>query len=290
MPCIASHADFQRTVEELYLLKCSLLSGESLTFEESTDGDAAIWSKCLDSYPEQLEAEGHDYPLPATPCFRIVLDGGRFWIDVQYPALHSTVVLPIVTVKGDDITRSEQQRWQNIIEEQMAEVRGSEFPTYELIATYLLPRLHSDAGASRLHSTDNHCRDVVFPSIVTAPPMRYYYHALLTSHHLISPTKRKNMQQWSSQLRVSGFAKVGYPGCVYCEGEQEDVEEFVANVKAMQWLALRVRFVEALPEGLEEGRRGWVELEKVGEVVEEMRRLGRECFVVEMGIGSAGQK
>ena len=28
--------------------------------------------------------------------------------------------------------------------------------------------------------------------------------------------------------------------------------------------------------------------EKVGEVVDEMRRLGRERFVVEMGIGSAG--
>ena len=32
----------------------------------------------------------------------------------------------------------------------------------------------------------------------------------------------------------------------------------------------------------------WAEFEKVGEVVEEMGRLGREQFVVEMGIGSAG--
>ena len=38
------------------------------------------------------------------------------------------------------------------------------------------------------------------------------------------------------------------------------------------------------------GRRRWVELEKVGEVMEEMRRLGREKYVVEMGIGSAGTK
>jgi hypothetical protein len=126
----------------------------------------------------------------------------------------------------------------------------------------------------------------------TASPATVY-HALLTSHHLISPTKRKNLQQWSSQLRISGFAKVGYPGCIYCEGIQEDVEEFVANIKNMQWLALRVRFVEPLPETLktcEVNKRQWIELEKVGEVVEEMKRLDRESFVVEMGIGSAGQK
>ncbi|KAG1738668.1 uncharacterized protein EDB91DRAFT_1054485, partial [Suillus paluster] len=43
-------------------------------------------------------------------------------------------------------------------------------------------------------------------------------------------------------LSISGFAKVGYPGIIYTEGAQENVEEFVANVKSMQWLALRVRF------------------------------------------------
>ncbi|EKM61812.1 uncharacterized protein PHACADRAFT_56794, partial [Phanerochaete carnosa HHB-10118-sp] len=62
------------------------------------------------------------------------------------------------------------------------------------------------------------------------------YHALLTSHHLISPTKRRNMQQWSAQLHVSGFAKVGYPSVIYCEGSQDQIEQFIANIKAMQWL------------------------------------------------------
>lgn len=104
------------------------------------------------------------------------------------------------------------------------------------------------------------------------------------------------MQQWSSQLNITGFAKVGYPGIVYCEGLQDQVEQFVANVKAMQWLALRVRFIEPAPEassaasGNECSRGRWMELVKVGEVVEEMKRLGREKYVVEMGIGSAGTK
>ena len=98
-----------------------------------------------------------------------------------------------------------------------------------------------------------------------------------------------------------GFAKVGHPGVIYAEGaHRAAVEDFVARVRGMQWLALRLRFVEALPGDDGDGgskrtggerstRHGeWKEFEKVGEVVDEMRRLGRERFVVEMGIGSAG--
>lgn len=59
----------------------------------------------------------------------------------------------------------------------------------------------------------------------------------------------------------------------------------------MQWLALRVRFLEELPDELTvPSSPGWTEFQKVGEVVEEMRKLGREQFIVEMGIGSAGTK
>lgn len=118
------------------------------------------------------------------------------------------------------------------------------------------------------------------------------YHALLTSHHLISPNKRRSLQSWSASLLIAGFAKVGYPGVIYAQGQRENVEEFVANIKAMQWLALKVRFIEPL-EGepvVSAPEKRWNEFQKVGEVVEEMRRIGREQFIVEMGIGSAGTK
>jgi len=61
----------------------------------------------------------------------------------------------------------------------------------------------------------------------------------------------------------------------------------VDNVKGMQWLGLKVRFVEQLDHP-NMTRRRWIEFQKVGEVVEEMRRIGREKYVVEMGIGSLG--
>jgi len=77
---------------------------------------------------------------------------------------------------------------------------------------------------------------------------------------------------------------------IYAEGTQENVEEFIANVKGMQWLALKIRFVE--PIGVKKTNTDhsnrWKEFQKVGEVVEEMKRLGREHYVLEMGIGSVG--
>lgn len=126
--------------------------------------------------------------------------------------------------------------------------------------------------------------------LATASP-NVLYHALFTSHHLISPTKRRNLQQWSSSLSISGFAKVGYPGVIYAEGIYENVQDLVDDIKAMQWLALRLRFMEPAPGGSGYAnipQRQWKEFQKVGEVTEEMRRIGREKYVVEMGIGSAG--
>jgi len=261
-----------------------------LLFSEFSD-NANIWESYLDTYPEEPSDldERVTVVTHAVPLIHIIADDARLWLDVQLPSSGPSLGAASVTIKGDDITRSEQERWQSIIKKRMEEVQDSEFPTYELISTHLLPLLHVEAP--RHTATEPNTKSDNLSSHESSDSA--WHHALLTSHHLISPTKRKNLQQWSSQLHIAGFAKVGYPGVIYCEGAREQVEEFVANIKAMQWLALRVRFVEPLPDDLtpqETEKRRWIELEKVGEVVEEMRRLGREAFVVEMGIGSAGQK
>lgn len=150
---------------------------------------------------------------------------------------------------------------------------------YELLCLHLLPLLHEEMPAALPEEG---------PSIpVKDDASRSPFHALFTSHHLISPKKRRSLQQWSSSLAVTGFAKVGYPGVIYAQGERGSVEEFVENVKAMQWLALRLRFLEPLPVSEDEARaQGWTELEKVGEAVDAMRRLGLEKWIVEMGVGS----
>jgi hypothetical protein len=150
------------------------------------------------------------------------------------------------------------------------------YPLFELFTAHLLPLLHD------LPSPAAPAAELPAPA---APPERF--HALLTSHHLKAPSKRRALAGWAAQHALAGFAKLGHPGVLYVSGARAGVEAFVRDTKALQWLALRVRFVERAPAPLEPG---WVELEKVGEVVEWMRMRGLERFVIEMGIGSAGAK
>ena len=55
-------------------------------------------------------------------------------------------------------------------------------------------------------------------------------HILFSSHHLLAPSKRKNLVSLSSQLGLVGFGKVGYPGIIFAEGDVDDLEEFSKEV------------------------------------------------------------
>ncbi|THH31030.1 hypothetical protein EUX98_g3168 [Antrodiella citrinella] len=287
-----------RQLEELTLLKCSLLHGEELSFIPPSN-DSERWQTLLDAYPGEPSHSSHlGYPESAAKV-QVKSSGIPLRFEVQIPsdygapgtvAAWSEEPAAMVAVRGDQISRADQERWQRVVRECAAEVVDSEYPVYELMSSLLL-RLH-EAETTLTSMTEQEDMSISSPNPAHSESI---YHALLTSHHLVSPSKRRNLQSWSSQLSISGFAKVGYPGIIYCEGLQRNVEEFVANIKAMQWLALKVRFVEPLPSGgvvggpaEDKDRKRWTEFEKVGEVVQEMKKLRRDNYVVEMGIGSAG--
>ncbi|EIW64483.1 uncharacterized protein TRAVEDRAFT_41894 [Trametes versicolor FP-101664 SS1] len=269
-------------LEELHLLKCSLLPGEILSFTEASP----VWETLLETYSFDPDAE---LPLVDHAVqFEVKAEDSDVWFGVQLlPGYKEEGVTPVVSVKGDNLGRAEQERWQAVVAEAIEEVTGSEYTLYELISTHLLPRLHADSGTQRTVVPSDKSTSTE-PASAPPPTSSPRYHALFTSHHLKSPQKRRSLSQWSHELSLTGFAKVGYPGVIYCEGSREDIEDFVSRVKSMQWLALRLRFVEPIPQTGNPDTREWSEFEKVGEVVEEMRRRGRESFVVEIGIGSAG--
>ncbi|KAL0069447.1 hypothetical protein AAF712_003473 [Marasmius tenuissimus] len=275
-----------RQLEELQLISCSLLPGEQFAFSEHCES----WAKSLEIYAETPEQVDLRSTLP-TACFQVSLhDWKSVWFEVELPREYpENEARPIVTVRlqGETLSRADQERWKETVEEKLEEVlaehRDSGYPVYELLSSHLIPLLHENAEKPTESPLENH--GLAHSSTSTK------YHALFTSHHLISPTKRRNLQQWSSSLSLSGFAKVGYPGVIYAQGMKDDVEEFAENVKAMQWLALKLRFLEPVQEeetGGEASGQRWAEFQKVGEVMDEMRRIGREKYVVEMGIGSAG--
>jgi len=69
--------------------------------------------------------------------------------------------------------------------------------------------------------------------------------------------------QWSTELRLWGLSKPGYPGVIVVEGVEEQVDEFVHRIKQLQWKALQVRSETLGPEltppaGLDDkARTGW---------------------------------
>ncbi|KAG2032972.1 hypothetical protein BDR03DRAFT_709565 [Suillus americanus] len=164
------------------------------------------------------------------------------------------------------------------VHEKLAE---NDYSIYQLLCMHLLRKLHEDG-----HGIDaglSESMDVLDRQSTNHLPETAYYHALVTSHHLVSPTKRQSSQRCSSELSISRFAKVGYPGVIYAQGSQENVEELVANVKSMHWLSLKMRFVEPADLANDECHQGRSEFRTVGEVVEEMKRFGRDKYITEMG-------
>ncbi|KAH9932114.1 uncharacterized protein BXZ73DRAFT_90040 [Epithele typhae] len=318
---ISPPSSFYGTLEELHLLTCSLLPGELIVFTD----DAARWQALLDAYDEPL-LDAPDMQLPPARFHVKLSASSAIWFDVELPRDYrpdpdpdpedeDAPGRPTVLVKGDHLGRAEQEQWQHAVADSLEAVRSSEYPAYDLISTHLLPRLHASlaAASAAAHSPDpqqpratlasDPAHPLLPPTLASSLGLEDEdggaaspsYHALLVSHHLRSPHKRRALAQWAHAGALRGFAKVGHPGVIYCAGARGAVEDFVGRVRAMQWLALRLRFVEPEPELARPGSGGaeathgeWKEFEKVGEVVEEMRRLGREKYVVEMGIGSAG--
>ncbi len=61
-------------------------------------------------------------------------------------------------------------------------------------------------------------------------------------------SKRKDIVQWSTELRLWGLSKPGYPGVIVVEGAEDQVDEFVHRIKQLQWKALQVRSETLGPE------------------------------------------
>ncbi|KAF8549774.1 hypothetical protein OG21DRAFT_1478756 [Imleria badia] len=276
-------------LRELHLIQCSLLPGERFTFVLPPQ-DLAIWSSLLDAFTDADDQDAR---------FEIHVVGTQTWFEVVLPLCTdvtdfapgtaiNVATWVTISVKGEHVSRDAHERWNAEIRSRTAEIdEGCAFPVYELLIQ-LTASLHQSRSPSPLSSPA--------PSSTPITAAQPLYHALLTSHHLISPTKRRTMQQLSSQLGITGFAKVGYPGIMYAEGPQEAVEAFVRDVKGMQWLALRVRFVEPISDSdLDYGVTRdqdvrWVEVSKIGEVLEQMRIRGREDLVTNLGIGAPSIK
>ncbi|KAH8090718.1 hypothetical protein HD553DRAFT_266285 [Filobasidium floriforme] len=197
-------------------------------------------------------------------------------------------------IRSTEMNREEALGWQQWVEEVIRdhgdEAEQTGYPLSTMIIEHFLPLLQSLTTQPEPNVQPKPARE-------GQPPKRTTYrpgHVLFSSHHLLAPSKRKNLVALSSQLGLVGFGKVGYPGIIFAEGDVDDLEEFSREVKSWQWLALRLRVLEADEKASRsewEGRKGkWEELNKVGEAVDYLKKIDKEHLLLDIGIGSGGHK
>ncbi|KAG9047607.1 hypothetical protein FS837_001865 [Tulasnella sp. UAMH 9824] len=282
---------FATQLEEILLIKSSLLPGESLEFEDDEEADNLRPPNPLGmNYFKALEVLSQTGTLPEgsqdiyqTPLTFTVAAGSisiTVTLGDTYPETPDDWR---VSIHGEMMSRQRQELWDKRLKERVKDLLKDEESNivYQLLCDYALPLISEEASQA-----EPHVEDISAPHKPDTLPC-VPFHALLSSHHLISPQKRKSLLKWSQELKLSGFAKVGYPGIIYAEGAKDEVEEFVQRIKQMQWLALRVRFVEPVPNmERDSSQPGWKEVSKVGEAIEEMKRKGREKLIVNLGFGA----
>lgn len=114
--------------EELQLINCSLLPGELFLFLDHCTG----WKDALQSYAEDGYHESvTELGLPQ-PVFQVGLEDFNIWFEISLPssswdsASSGIPLHNLPAVKGENISRCQQERWQKIVQENFQEIGDSE--------------------------------------------------------------------------------------------------------------------------------------------------------------------
>ena len=108
-----------RQLEELHLLTCSLTGGETVAFDDN-DNDSVGWRTLLNEYAEIGQVAE---TKSSTPCrFVIKLDSSDVRVEVELPSSYPESSRPVVSVRGDHLTKVAQERWNGIVQSAVQEL------------------------------------------------------------------------------------------------------------------------------------------------------------------------
>uniref|UniRef100_A0A0G4FJI8 RWD domain-containing protein n=1 Tax=Chromera velia CCMP2878 TaxID=1169474 RepID=A0A0G4FJI8_9ALVE len=93
---------------------------------------------------------------------------------------------------------------------------------------------------------------------------------LLYSHHIRAESKKRAILEWAAELGLGGYSKVGYPGVIVVEGDEQCVQEYVSRLQRLRWKHFVVR-----GEQITEGREGG-DLDSMRALPRRMSQLGPE--------------
>jgi hypothetical protein len=136
MPVNYTDALLVKQLDELDMIRCSLLPGEVLTFLD----DSEAWADILDAHATGADLNA-SLSILAPPHLQIKLESVTTWFEVQIPPQYSgdlKTCRPAFSVKGENISRHEQERWRSIVKEKIDEIEDTEFASLLVADTTLI--------------------------------------------------------------------------------------------------------------------------------------------------------
>ena len=67
-----------------------------------------------------------------------------------------------------------------------------------------------------------------------------FFSRILFSHHIIADSKRSAVCNWAADLALGGFSKIGWPGLILVEGEEENCKIYVQSLQRCEYLTFRL--------------------------------------------------
>lgn len=107
---------------------------------------------------------------------------------------------------------------------------------------------------------------------------------LIFSHHIVSQTKRSDIKHLASELHLTGYLKIGWPGIIIVEGNEANCHDFYDKIKRWSWqyLVLRGETRHELPKNatIDTHRKFDVfqETDAMSKVASHCRRVGLEAL------------
>lgn len=116
------------------------------------------------------------------------------------------------------------------------------------------------------------CMTPVVPSSSTVLGRRLIY-----SHHLISKIKRADIRALAANYKLTGYAKIGWPGIILIEGDEDTCNEFYDEIRKWAWKYLVVRGEQQEENGTRKFS-SFVETEDMSVVARHCREVGLEAL------------
>jgi hypothetical protein len=113
---------------------------------------------------------------------------------------------------------------------------------------------------------------------------RFLGRRLIYSHHIIAKKKRADIKTLAADYELTGYMKIGWPGLLIIEGDEEDCNQFYDEIRPWSWqyLVVRGEQKEQVPEGksMEAIRcfANFIEVDDMSVVADHCREVGLEAL------------